>query len=257
MYQQVAAPQAIGGVLDSGFKLFRACFSKVFWLAIAAALVSAPIDLLQPYFQNNTPTGGVVAMIACGVLAAAVLAAVIYGALIARIDSVARAAPLSVGDALAIGLRRLPAMFVSGLLAVLAVLVGLILVLVPGFIFMIWFVFAPVAVIIERLGPFESLSYSRALVRGHWWRTAALLTIVGIVLVVVYIVLVMLLSVLIFTNPSTLATGQAPWYVQFVLAPLVSAVVVPLPYAMMLAIYYDLKARLEGGDLAARIAATA
>jgi hypothetical protein len=257
MYQQATAPQTIGGVLDSGFKLFRACLSKVFLLAAAAALVMAPINLLQPYFRGSPPSGGLVAAVVCGVLVAAVLAGVLYGALIARIDSVARSAPLSLGEALAIGARRLPSMFVAGLLAGLVILAGLILVLIPGFIFMIWFVFAPSAVIIERLGPLQSLSYSRALVRGHWWRTAALLTIIGIILIVVYVVLGLVVAVLLFANPSTLATGQAPWYVDFVITPLLSAVAAPLTYALMLAIYYDLKTRLEGGDLAARIAATA
>lgn len=257
MYQQATAPQTIGGVLDSGFKLFRACLPKVFWLAAAMALVTAPINLLGPYFQSNTPTGGVIAAIVCGVIVAAVLAGAIYGAIIARIDSVARAAPLSVGDALAIGLRRLPAIVVAGLAAGLAIFVGLLLLLIPGFIFMIWFLFAPFAVIIERLGAFESLSHSRALVRGHWWRTAALLTIIGIILIAVYVVVATVIGVLVFSNPSTLATGQMPWYVEFVVTPLLSAVALPLTYALMLSIYYDLKARLEGGDLAARIAATA
>lgn len=257
MYQQATAPQSIGGVLDSGFKLFRACFSRVFLLAAVAALVTAPINLLQPYFRNGPPSGGVVAAVLGGVLVAAVLAGVLYGALIARIDSVARAAPLSLGEALAIGARRLPAMFVAGLLAVLVVGVGLLLLIVPGLIVMIWFVFAPSAVIIERLGPLESLSYSRALVRGHWWRTAALLTIVGIILIVAYVVLGLVVGVLLFANPASLATGEPPWYVEFVVTPLLSAVAAPLTYALLLAIYYDLKTRLEGGDLAARIAATA
>ena len=257
MYQQATGPQTIGGVLDGGFRLFRACFSRVFWLAAIAALITAPFNLLGPYFQRNPPTAGVVASVGCGLLVGVVLIIVIYGALIARIDSVARAAPLSVGEALAIGLHRLPAMFVSGLLTGLVVGVGLILLLIPGFIFMIWFVFAPTAVIIERLGPLDGMSYSRALVRGHWWRTAALLTIVGIILMVVYFLLVIGLSIFLITNPSAIANGEAPWYLQFVLGPVLSALVAPLSYALVLSIYYDLKARLEGGDLAARIAATA
>ena len=257
MYQQATAPQTIGGVLDSGFKLYRACFSKVFWLAAVAALIMTPVNLVGPYFQRNTPTLEAFAWVASGGLVVLALWGVTYGALIARIDSVARGVPLSVADALAIGLRRLPAMFVSWLLAGCAIVVGLILVLIPGLIFIIWFVFAPTAVIIERVGPFDSLSYSRALVRGHWWRTAALLTIIGIVLTVVYVVLAMAIGIFFIANPSAIAGGEAPWYLQLVLGPVFSAAVAPLWYALLLSIYYDLKARLEGGDLAARIAATA
>jgi len=257
MYQQATAPLTIGGVLDNGFKLFRECFSKVFLFALAGALVIAPINLLGPYFQNNVPGPGILATVVCAIIVAAIFAGVIYGALVARMDSVARAAPLSVGEALAIGLRRLPAMFVCGLAVGIVVVVGLLLLLIPGLIFMIWFAFAPAAVIIERIGPFASLSYSRALVRGHWWRTAALLTIVGIIVIVIYFVLVIALSVLVVSNPGTFADGQAPWYIQLVFVPLLSGIVTPLTYSFVLSIYYDLKMRLEGGDLAARIAATA
>jgi hypothetical protein len=257
MYTQATAPQTIGGVLDSGFKLFGACFTQVFWLAAIAALATAPISLLQPNIQTNSLSGGVVALVVCGVLVGALVAGVIYGALIARIDAVARSASLPVGQALGIGLRRLPAMFVAGLLAGLVTAVGLILLIIPGLIFMIWFVFAPSAVIVERVGPIASLGYSRALVRGHWWRTAALLTIVGIILMVVYVILGVVVGILVLSNPSALASGEAPWYINFVAGPLLAMIAVPLTYALLLSIYYDLKTRLEGGDLAARIAATA
>jgi len=257
MYQQATAPLTIGGVLDSGFRLFRECLSKSFWLAAVAALVTAPFNLVGPYFQRNPPSAGAIAAVGCGVVLAMFLAFTLYGALIARIDSVARNAVLSVGEALAIGMRRVPALLVAFLAAAIVVGAGLLLVLVPGFIFMIWFVFAPTAVIVERLGPFASLSYSRALVRGHWWRTAALLTIVGIILMVLYIVLVLVVGILVVSNPGAVASGEPPWYLNFVVGPVLGAFAGPLTYALTLSIYYDLKTRLEGGDLAARIAATA
>jgi len=258
MYQQATAPQTIGGVLDSGFKLFAACFTKVFWLTAIGALATAPISLLGPYLQANSPPGGVIALVACGVILGVIVAIVIYGAAMARIDSVARGStPLPVGESLAIGVRRLPALFVASLFAGLVTGVGLILLLIPGLIFMIWFVFAPAATIVERIGPIRALSYSRALVRGHWWRTAALLTIVGIILMVVYVVLVFVVAIVAISNPGALASGQTPWYIQLVAGPVLAAVAAPLTYALLLSIYYDLKTRLEGGDLAARIAATA
>jgi hypothetical protein len=51
--------------------------------------------------------------------------------------------------------------------------------------------------------------------------------------------------------------GQVPWAFNLVVEPVVSAFVVPLVYSLLLSIYYDLKMRHEGGDLAARIAAAA
>src|SRR5262249_38259536 len=148
-------------------------------------------------------------------------------------------------------------MLLSWLLVGIVVGIGLCLLVIPGLIFIIWLVFAPVAVVIERRGAFESLSYSRAIVRGNWWRTAVLLTIIGIVLMVVYFVFAVGISIVVVSDPVAASQGQVPWYVTLLVGPALSAVIAPLTYSLMLAIFYDLRLRHEGGDLAARIAATA
>jgi hypothetical protein len=257
MYQAPTAPQSIGGVLDNGFKLFRESFLQVFFLAVAMSLVSAPINYAAPYLLQNGRTPNVVATIVGAGLLVALIASIVVGAIVARIDGVARGEPVSLGDALSIGVNRLPAFIVSWILAALVVSLGLILLIVPGLILAIWFLFGPYAVIVERVGPLQSLGYSRALVRGHWWRTAAIVTIVGIILGVVYTVLGLVATISIVTNPEAASAGQLPWYVQFVVSPLLGGVAGPFGYSMLLAIYYDLKLRHEGADLAARIAATA
>ena len=257
MYQAPTAPQSIGGVLDNGFRLFRESFVQVFLLAIATSLVTAPSNYAAPYILQNGNTPNVLGTVFGAGLLMALIATILLGAIVSRMDGVARGEAVTLGDALSIGVNRLPAMVVSWILVGLVVAIGLVLLIIPGLIFMIWFLFAPYAVVVDRLGPVQSLSYSRAIVRGHWWRTAALVTIVGIILIVVYMVLGIVASISVFTNPETLSTGQMPWYVQFVIGPLLSGVAGPLGYAMLLAVFYDLKLRHEGADLAARIAATA
>jgi len=257
MYQQPNAPQSIGGVLDSGFKLYRESLSQAYVLAAVGALVTAPVNLLQPYVAHATVTASLAGMVGLGVIVMTVVAIVLYAALIARIDAAARGAPISLGEALALGLQRMPAMFLSWLVFGIVVAIGLVLLVIPGLIFMIWLVFAPFAVVIERRGPLASLSYSREIVRGHWWRTAVLLTIIGIVLMVVYLIFAVAISIPIISDPAAASEGQVPWYVTLVLGPVLSAVIAPLGYSLMLAIFYDLRLRHEGGDLAARIAATA
>ena len=256
MYQQPNAPQSIGGVLDSGFTLYRESLSQAYLLAAIAALVTAPVNLLQPYFAR-TGVAGLAGVSGLIVVAVALAAVVLYAALIARIDAVARGASLSLRAALSVGLQRMAAMVLAGLAGAVLVIVGLFLLVIPGLIFMIWFVFAPFAVVVERRRPLESLSYSHAIVRGNWWRTAALLTIIGIVLMVVYLLFTVGISIAVISDPAAASAGEVPWYVSLVVAPALSAVIGPLWYALMLAIFYDLRLRHEGGDLAARIAATA
>ena len=256
MYQQPNAPQSIGGVLDNGFRLYRESLSQAYLLAAIAALVMAPVNLLQPYFVR-TGVSGLIGTPGLLLVAVGLAAALVYGALISRIDAVARGASLSLPQALLVGLQRMGPMILSGLGAVIIVVIGLCLFVVPGLIFMIWFFFAPFALVIERRGPIDSLSYSHAIVRGHWWRTAALLTIMGIVLSVVYFLFGLGVSIAVISDPVAAAAGEVPWYVTLVVGPALAALIGPLTYALMLAIYYDLRLRHEGGDLAARIAATA
>jgi len=257
MYQQPNAPQSIGGVLDSGFKLYRESLSQAYFIAAIAAIVAAPVNLfVQPYIVTVGVTG-LIGLSGLLVIAVVLATVVLYAALIARIDAVARGAALSVGQALSLGVQRMGTMLLSGLLVGLVVAIGLCLLIVPGLIFIIWLVFAPFAVVLERRGALASLSYSRAIVRGHWWRTAVLLTIIGIVLMVVYLIFAVGLSITVISDPAAASTGQVPWYVTLVVGPVLSAVIAPLTYSLMLAIFYDLRLRHEGGDLAARIAATA
>jgi Uncharacterised protein family (UPF0259) len=55
----------------------------------------------------------------------------------------------------------------------LIVLAGLVLLFVPGVVFYVWFALAGVVVKIERRGIADSLRRSRELVRGSFWRVAA------------------------------------------------------------------------------------
>lgn len=55
----------------------------------------------------------------------------------------------------------------------LIVLAGLVLLFVPGVVFYVWFALAGVVVKIERRGVGDSLRRSRELVRGSFWRVAA------------------------------------------------------------------------------------
>ena len=256
MYQRATAPQSIGGVLDSGFKLFQACFKETFPLAVAAALVVAPFGLVGQSFVGEPPGPGLAIGFAIGVILLVCVALIFSAAIFARVDAVANNLELPLGPALSYGARCAPALFVASFLYGLAVMCGLILLISPGIIFGVWLIFAPQITVIERLGPFAALSRSRQLVRGHWWRTAALVTVIGIILGVLYVILGIVAGIVVALNPDEiLATGALPWYVDLILNPLLSGVTTPLAYSLFVATFYDLKNRHEGGDIAERIAA--
>jgi hypothetical protein len=286
MYLQPNAPQSIGGVLDSGFKLYRESLSKVFVIAVLAALVAAPSNFAGPYFVTNGFSPKAVVMVLAGMLVIGVIVAALNNALIARIDSVASSSPSSFREALKIGLRRMPATILCGLVmsffAILLLIPGgilaasmfpslgatpalnpgplllmLVVLFVPLSVVAIWFVFGPSAVVVERFGPLRSLGFSFTIVRGHWWRTAALLTLLGILLLALYFVVGIVAGIVAVISGFAVGGGGVPLVFNLVVGPVVSALAVPLVYSLLLSIYYDLKMRHEGGDLAARIAAAA
>jgi hypothetical protein len=287
MYQQQNAPQSIGGVLDSGFKLYRESLAKVFVLAAVASLVAAPGNLVAPYLVMSGPARSVVAAVVAGGLVIAVIVAALNNALIARLDSIASSSPTSLREALGIGVRRTPATILCGLVmtffAILLLIPGgilaasiapgltarpptaspgsillmLVTLFVPVSVVAIWFVFGPSAVVVERFGPLRSLGFSLAIVRGHWWRTAVLLTLLGILVLALYVVVGIVAGIFAVVSGVAIGGQQVPLAFNLVVGPVVSAFGVPLVYSLLLSIYYDLKVRHEGGDLAARIAAAA
>jgi hypothetical protein len=117
------------------------------------------------------------------------------------------------------------------------------------------FVFAWIAPVLDRKGPIESLSYSFALVRGRWWRTAALLTIIAFMVAVLYLLLALVAGMVaaMFGTGGT-ELGGALVLIEAVVVPLLYVVIIPLMYAMLIAVYNAAKLRHEGTDLAARIA---
>src|SRR5262249_54450230 len=81
-----------------------------------------------------------------------------------------RGRQVSIVDCLRQGLRRLPVALGVGLVAYVGILVGVILLIVPGIIVLcMWAVSLPIATV-ERTGVFGSLSRSSPLTRGRRWR---------------------------------------------------------------------------------------
>ena len=211
-------------------------------------------------------------------LAVLVFTFCLYNALVVQIDGFATAKPRSVGESISAGVRLLPrslllyVVMVAGLLisvlcvGVVAGILGamhmpvivqgtLIAAYAAALIYVLGRAFlAYVALIVERTEVFKSFAISWALIKNHWWRTATVYT-VAIVIVFVFYVLVGALNALMFammhstSGPSTLVSQL------FSVA--VGTVLVPFFPAVLLAIYYDLKLRREGADLADRVNALA
>lgn len=277
------SPQPIGRVLDAGFRLFRAGFGAVLPLSMLISLLMS-----LPKFAGSAAesAGSEFWEPASWVLLIVVLPLYLagYQGTVVALDAVARGAPVpSLLECFVIGLKRLGASVVGLLLYGLVVGVGLVLILivapivnlnlygsvvalglvllVPGQILMISLGFVLTYVALEQRSPFDSLKASRALVRGHWWRTATIATVAGLLFYLPDVLRELVEGV---ASTAAGASGKNVSDPEFapaialaltLLLAAVSGLLLPLLNAIMLAQFNDLKLRRSGSDLLARATA--
>jgi hypothetical protein len=251
MYNPPTAPLSIGGVLDDGFRLLQACFTKVFPLALLYSIASVGPNWMMP-----TPSPGAMPEWSAGLGAAFLLAwalgLVFFTALVASVEAIAKRSQLSMGAALGLGLRRFFPLLACLVLFTLALLVGFVVFVVPGLILMVSLSMAPYLVIIEGMGPYQALKASHRLVWGNWWRTATILTVVLFITLTAYMLVGLLSGISASMGMGDSGGGSL---VYLAVAALISAVIIPLYYAFGLAVLHDLQLRKLGGDLDQRIGA--
>ena len=124
-------------------------------------------------------------------------------------------------DALQQKLQRLlpSAMFVA-LIETAVVLGGFILLIIPGLIFTIWFMFATLSVLFDETRGMRALAFSRELVRGRFWRVAWLGICGPFVIFLCYLFVVNLLVTVFATagqmSLETITTNPPPLWIDIV-----------------------------------------
>jgi hypothetical protein len=111
--------------------------------------------------------------------------------------------------------------------------------------------FAMPAVIIDGRRASDAVRYGLMLVKGNWWRTAVIYTIVFVVIVAFYVVSTIAAGVLAFSlsGADIVAMSAAAAVVYVALG----ALGLPFTSAAVLATYGELKVRREAVDLEARL----
>jgi hypothetical protein len=148
-------------------------------------------------------------------------------------------ADLSIGQTVSAATPALGAVIGAGILAGIAITIGLILLIAPGlFLITIWAVIVP-AIVIERAGVFGSFGRSQQLVRGYGWKVFGTLVLLWLILIAVDILLGIIFSVL---HSSALRSGISTVVSGTLIAPYIALVVTLM--------YYRLVAAHGGGPVA-------
>jgi hypothetical protein len=276
MFTMPTAPKSIGGVLDDAFQLYRQSFWAVWPLSLLAIVLTFIIigtASWRAFASLGTPEQVLAAFTSVGFWLGVVLSMAfafwLYGAQLLRANAVAQGESLPFGSALGRGLAITPAMLLATIVYAVVLIVAIVLpavasalvtglwprvivalVLCVPFAFLyVTYYFYLAAIAVDDTGPLTGLGRSRELVRGNWWRVTAILTVGMIILMVVYftagfiagLIATPIRDVLMNTIVSQILNG------------VLSSAIMPLFPVLSLAIYYDLKLRKFGGDLAQRV----
>ena len=175
---------AIGDVLGEAWALYKR-FLKQFFLT--AFVVFAVLDLLSALARSAASNGAAAG--AFWGLVAALIGIVGYfwvqGALVELVRDVRDGrADRTIGETYQVVRPRLPALIVAGILAGIAIAIGILLFIIPGlFLLTIWSMIVPV-IVLEGKSAGESFTRSREIVRGNGWNVFGLLVVTFLIIIV-------------------------------------------------------------------------
>ncbi|HEX3846649.1 MAG TPA: hypothetical protein VHV81_04655 [Steroidobacteraceae bacterium] len=282
MYVKSTAPRSIGGVLDDAIKLFRESFSRCWPLSLCYAVLAA-LPGIWLANKGNSFVGNPQAALAfvsspltwtayLWMMCAGIF---FYNTLIIAIHETAssRAAPL--GQVLRASLRLLPRTIWLAILLMLVILgcgilagsmgaaAGMIgqlasVVIIGAILFGLFYalgklMLSGVVLVVEDEKAGRSMRISWSLVKHNWWRAATIYT-VGIIMVFVVYLFVGLCDGLVLAFIGRGTGAMAAEGVPRVIAGTLVGSFIP---AILLGLYYDLKLRKEGTDLADKVSALA
>jgi hypothetical protein len=228
----------VGSIINrSGAVLSRhfLTFFIVTLIAYSPALLIASVQTTEPIEPSEALSQALWALL--GVLLLMVLSTLSYAIILHATFQDMRRRPVRLAESLNVGLSRfLPLIglaFVAGFLIVL----GLILLIIPGLIlYTMWFVGLP-ACVVERLGPWTSLRRSRELTKGHRWKLFALALVIPVVNGGISKVIVVVLTAL--AGPIVGLTGQLIW----------TGIAAAFTGVVFTVTYYELRMIKEGVDI--------
>jgi len=256
MEAQPLVPMTIGQILDRTFKLYRQSFIRFITIA---AVVAVPVFLLQMVLQQAIQTRAAAPTVeeAQGVTGIAIGGSLVLvfftlvatmlcnGALAKSVSEAYLGKDVSVGQAYRVVLPKLGTLILAAILVGLLVMIGFLMLIIPGIIFFLWYSLTAQAVVLENCSATGGMSRSKALLKGNLGKVFAVGFLVNIISAIVGGVFGAIGGLIGggMQNPqSVLILTGAFQVVGQVLA-------TPISAAAFILLYYDMRIRKEGFDL--------
>jgi hypothetical protein len=254
-------PLGIGEILDAGIKLFtrhwRTLVLSVVGLVLPVQIISALVtaSIAPEQFDFTTTESGVTEdeeaefLVGQGIVVLLSFISVLLATAVcfkAVADAYLGVEP-DWRRSLRFAVRRLLALVVLAIVYGTVIVIGLLLLVIPGVWLAVAFSVAVPALLLERAGPFAAMGRSFRLVRGRWWATFGTLLVgyllVGIVGGIVQGIVMVVPSVIADGNTLVGAIGAV------VGGTLGAVLTTPYSAAVIALMYFDLRVRKEGLDL--------
>ncbi|MHA1537935.1 MAG: hypothetical protein ACTSUD_10300 [Alphaproteobacteria bacterium] len=231
---------SLGKVIERGFTIF---FHNIVTFSTIALLVTIPYILLlvlisQGQVRANQNLMTVVLMLLNLILTYLATAAIAYGTFKAIQGQRA-----GIADCLSRGLAMVFPVLGVAILSALAILLGTILLIVPGFIVLTILYVAVPAAVVERPGVINAMSRSAELTKGYRWPVFGII----VILILINIGTSMLVSVP-FLASGMKTLSMLTW--NALLSGLLTAFQTALAAVMATVVYHDLRVAKEGIDVA-------
>jgi len=249
-------PLSLGEILDAAFKIYKNHFKTlllcvlpiVIPLAILSTLVTASLnsEAFDPSPEAANLGGAAIAGSLLGFVLLIVLSTLATAACTRAVASAYLGRAAGWRESLGFGLRKVLPLIAVAILTGLAVMVGLLALILPGLYVGVRLYLASPALVVEDESATGALGRSWKLVKDRWWSTFGTILVSGLIIFVLGLLVGGLLTI-----PAQLGDSSLVGAILNTVGQILSnAVTIPLQAAVLTILYFDLRVRKEGFDLA-------
>jgi hypothetical protein len=242
-----STPQAPSQILSTGIGIGVNSFPRLFlFTTLAGFLGLIPILYTALRVGDVTMTPEVISAARDAPwylveLICVILGVLMQGILVTRLDNLVQRGTTDFRAEWQHALHVLLPLVAGSVVMICALIVGYVLLIIPGVILTVSLAFFQFCVVLDRQGPIQGLNRSHTLVWGNWWRTFLVFILMLLVIILIAVILLMPLALMLGVHYGVL-TGRS-MLVQGVLEMIGEAIFTPFVLAILYTQYHDLKIR--------------
>jgi hypothetical protein len=263
MQERQFTPLDVGQVIGVSFKLYRTHFLT---LLKTVAVVIVPVTILGLLITLGTAPAGafirdgqIVAPtqsqlarffvgLGVGVLVQALGALLATGMAFKAVVDAYLNRKAEASESLSFAARRLPALVWLSILTALILIVAFVALIIPGIYLAVAFAVSVPILLVEDTRGSKALARSRELVKGRWWPVLGTIFFGGLIVGLISGVIGFIFDGLVVKGADTVASNIVWSWVGNAIS---SIITTPFWAALLAVLYFDLRSRKEGIDIAA------